>query len=207
MGCKCRLFLEGLSHFDVYTDHAPLLPFLNRYTLDCIDNPRLQRLRRQLDRFTFTAFWVKGKDNEAADALSRAPVDTASSEDEIGEEVQHIDLVCSVLKESVGDRQDGFLHPISETSKDDPVYQALKKIILDGFPSEKKRLAALLRPYWNEREKLAVDNDLIVLGPRLLIPSSHRREVLDKLLKLHQGATKSTVSCVLPQYGSGYHST
>ena len=197
---KCRLFLEGLPHFDVWTDHAPLLPFLNKYTLDCIDNPRLQRLRRQLDRFSFTAFWIKGKDNEAADALSRAPVDTASSEDEIGEEVQHIDLVYAVLKESMDDGQDGFVHRVAEASKDDPVYQALKKIILNGFPSEKKRLAAPLRPYWNVREKLSVDHDLIVCGPRLLIPSSHRREVLDQLLKLHQGATKTKQRARLAVY-------
>ena len=39
---KCRIFLQGLSHFDVVTYHRPLLTILNKYHLDEIENPRLQ---------------------------------------------------------------------------------------------------------------------------------------------------------------------
>ena len=38
---KCRTFLQGLSHFEVVTDHHPLLTILNKYHLDQIENPRL----------------------------------------------------------------------------------------------------------------------------------------------------------------------
>ena len=48
---KCRLFLEGLSNFEVVTDHRPLNPIINGHRLDEIENPRLQRLRMQFLNF------------------------------------------------------------------------------------------------------------------------------------------------------------
>lgn len=41
---KCRVFLLRMQHFDVLTDHNPLIPILNRHKLDKIENLRLQRL-------------------------------------------------------------------------------------------------------------------------------------------------------------------
>ena len=38
---KCRVFLMGMQHFDVITDHNPLISILNNHRLDEIDNPRL----------------------------------------------------------------------------------------------------------------------------------------------------------------------
>ena len=40
---KCHLFLAGLQHFLVITDHNPLIPILNNHRLDEIENPHLQR--------------------------------------------------------------------------------------------------------------------------------------------------------------------
>ena len=58
---KCRQFIEGLTNFDLYTDHQALIPILNDYALDKLDNPRLLRLRLKMMRFVFTAKWVPGK--------------------------------------------------------------------------------------------------------------------------------------------------
>ncbi|ROT64569.1 hypothetical protein C7M84_017475 [Penaeus vannamei] len=49
---KCRLYLAGLQHFTLHTDHRPLIPILNHYTLDAIENPRLQRLRVKMARMS-----------------------------------------------------------------------------------------------------------------------------------------------------------
>lgn len=67
---KCRTFLAGLQNFDVVTDHKLLLPLLNSKSLDCIENPRLQRLRSRLMEFVFTAHWCQGRSHAAPDALS-----------------------------------------------------------------------------------------------------------------------------------------
>jgi hypothetical protein len=82
---KCRQFLEGLPSFDLVTDHKPLVPILNSYSLDKLDNPRLLRLRLKMQHYAFVARWVPGKQNSDADALSRATVDKATTSDELGE--------------------------------------------------------------------------------------------------------------------------
>jgi len=41
---KCHVFLGGLQHFTVVTDHNSLIPILNSHRLDKIENPRLQCL-------------------------------------------------------------------------------------------------------------------------------------------------------------------
>ena len=50
---KCRLYLLGLSSFNVVTDHQPLIPVLNHYTLDMVEYPRFQRLKAKLSMYTF----------------------------------------------------------------------------------------------------------------------------------------------------------
>lgn len=70
---KCKLFLAGLPHFTIVTDHHPLIPILNNHRLDEIENPRLQRLKNRVMAYNFTAQWVKGILNSAPDALSRNP--------------------------------------------------------------------------------------------------------------------------------------
>ena len=36
---KCKIFLAGLPHFMVVTDHHSLVPILNNHRLDEIENP------------------------------------------------------------------------------------------------------------------------------------------------------------------------
>ena len=56
---KCKMFLAGLPHFRVITDHHPLIPILNSHRLDEIENPRLQRLKTRIMAYNFTANGAK----------------------------------------------------------------------------------------------------------------------------------------------------
>ena len=58
---KCRKFLASLHHFEVITDHNPLLAILNNRRLDEIENPKLQRLRTKLMAYNFTILLPIGK--------------------------------------------------------------------------------------------------------------------------------------------------
>ena len=84
---KTRIFVDGLprDRFEIWTDHAPLVPILENQTLPEITNRRLQRLKMKVEHLTFKTLWIKGKENVEADALSRYPCATAEPEDEIDE--------------------------------------------------------------------------------------------------------------------------
>ena len=92
---KCRIFLSGLPTFMVITDHNPLVPILNNHRLDEIENPHLQRLRTHLLAYNFLAKWQKGKDNDAADALSRHPCSSPTPGEDMAE--QDIDIQGSLV--------------------------------------------------------------------------------------------------------------
>jgi hypothetical protein len=73
---KCRQFLEGLPSFRLVTDHRPLIPILNDYHLDKLDNPRILRLRLSMQRYSFVASWVpweEQRDGRCPVTLPRGP--------------------------------------------------------------------------------------------------------------------------------------
>ena len=82
---KYNLFLVGLPHFIVVTDHNPLIPILNMHRLDEIENPRLQRLCTRIMSYHFMAQWLKGIKNEAANVLSRYPYLPPAAGDDLAE--------------------------------------------------------------------------------------------------------------------------
>jgi hypothetical protein len=85
---KCANFSNGLplKLFKILTDHASLIPILNKYTLPKIENKRLQRLKAKLDHLQFHAVWIKRLDNTEADVLSRIPHRKARKEEIIEDE-------------------------------------------------------------------------------------------------------------------------
>lgn len=175
---KCKSFLEGLPSFEVVLDHRPLIPILNDYSLDQLDNQRLLRLRLQMSRFSFNARWVPGKENVEADALSRSPVDQPTEADLLGEGPTSYTArkaVVNMVAEWSGSKKgtaDTTLEGIKAAAAIDRDLQDLREVIMNGFPNEKTNLAVNLRPFWNKRESLAIDDkdNMIVCGARVVIP-------------------------------------
>lgn len=182
---KCRQFLEVLPTFELVTDHKPLA-ILNSYALVKLDNPHLLRLRLKMQHYSFVTLWVPGKQNMDADALSRAPVDQASAADELGEGLPSFSAKIALLSLTELDvtTEDVSIDPVLEKIKRaaaaDPVMRKLRSQIVTGFPNDKCNLDLYLRPYWKLKERLAIDesDDMIVVGPRVVIPQSVRAYIL-----------------------------
>jgi hypothetical protein len=87
---KCRLYLAGLPTYTVVTDLRPLLPILNDYTLDRVENVRLVRYKTALSGYQFKVTWRKGTDHCVPDALSRAPTHDPTQDDDDKEEEVHL---------------------------------------------------------------------------------------------------------------------
>ena len=188
---KCRMFVDGLpfKQFQVWTDHAPLVPILNRQALPDIANRRLQRLKMKVEHLTFETVWVKGVDNEEADALSRHPCARATAEDELDEDVHVAEeataLFCSAettaLKPtpddpgSVGASEEGFaavlipfdrritderLRELKSFASEDDTYVLVSQLATKGFPNVPfEEIPENLKPFYKVYQELTVDSD------------------------------------------------
>ena len=141
---KCRLYLLGLPIFTLTVDHQALVTILDRYTLDAVDNPKLQRLKERLTPYVFNTVWQKGKDHAIPDALSRAPVnDPEPDDDETNKDsrqamLRRIAAVGAVTpttedEEEITDDPNHLVGPVLEKNKiaasNDAFYSALLQAI------------------------------------------------------------------------------
>ena len=194
---KCDIYLRGAQHYDVITDHRPLVPILNSKSLNEIENPRLQRLREKLIPYNFTTFWKKGKDHCIPDALSRAPIHKPNKDDEEAEtEIENaikeiISSAINCISTSSEDNQDQLIDMIIKASSEDDEYTTLRETILAGLPDQKCDWPLNIRGYFNMKSKLTVDNKIILCGHRIVIPQKLRKEMLNRLHTSHQGIERT----------------
>ena len=186
---KCRIYLEGLQKFEIVTDHRPLIPILNRHSLNEIENPRLQRLRMRLLMYQYHATWRSGKTHCAPDALSRSPIKDPEPGDQLAEDdlEAHVSAVIAAHRE-----YDVRIDEVRQAAGLDATYTSLMETITNGFPVDKNQLDLDLRPYWGVRDQLSLDDTgLILYGCRLLIPTALRRDMLSRLHESHQGMERT----------------
>lgn len=189
---KCNLYLQGLQHFTVTTDHRPLIPILNHYSLDAVENPRLQRLKEKTSPYIFTAVWCAGRLLKVPDALSRAPVSHPTPEDDLlsASTAAHLRAVVTVntADEDLPQRDDRVLQELRDAAQEDPAYVRLRDCITSGFPAHRYNLHNSLLPYWKLRDDLSTDNGLVLYGARVVVPQALRRRTLARLHDSHRGA-------------------
>ena len=204
---KCRVFLAGLQHFEVATDHNPLIPILNTQRLDEVEKPRLQHLKSHLMAYHFTAHWTKGSNHNAPDTLSRNPVSDPQFEDTLAEyDIQNNPAISATEIRAITTSEpptSACLEELQQQAAQDPEYQQLLSVILNGFPDHRQQLPDNCRRFWNVREHLSVDDGLIIYGCRLLIPTILRPKVLSDLHSSHQGLVPTKQRARLTVYWPG----
>ena len=112
VGCKkCHYFLQGLDSFKVWTDHSALKQVFQKDIQD-VPNPRLRAFREKMMDMNSTVEHIKGKRNEAADALSRVPMWRMSEIKDPSEEIFQVRRTLfrrwhGIQKKSVTTKTDG----------------------------------------------------------------------------------------------------
>ncbi len=189
---KCSTYLRGLR-FQLIIDHKPLLPILNSYTLDMIQNPRLQTLRGKLQRYTFDTIWRKGSEHYIPDALSRAPISNPSAEDLFTEEIEGMveSKINYITAEELHPQNfnDPLLSKLEEAASQDKGYLELVKAIEQGF--NEKEITPAVRPFWQVRNELSVAGHLVLKGTQIVIPVKMRKDILANLHSSHQGIERT----------------
>ena len=162
---KCKLYLAGLQHFGFATDHYPLVPILNSYSLNAIDNPRLRCLKEKISAFIYTANWRPGKELCIPDALSRSPMSKSTCEDDVlAAETSFSDrcitlravesLAADVNLGAFGQSSDVAMDEFRRAANEDPAYSELFQYVRAGFPRDSYTLPNLVCPYWKLRDNL-----------------------------------------------------
>ena len=179
---QCSYYLKGIQHFEVITDHKPLLGIFSK-SLSEIDNPRLVRFREKIIGYPFTLNWVAGRINVIADALSRSPQQqTVSDTKPIRQASINACFLAPIRTKT------SILKAIETCSS----YSSIVKAFSDGKALQDLPLdhpARRLKPVWHELS-LSEEGLLIIGGKRLYIPIAARAIILADLHKGHCGFKK-----------------
>lgn len=183
---RFRMYIMGLTVV-LETDHKPLIPILSTKDVNNL-SPRLQRLRLRLMRYDYTIRHVPGKDNAMADLLSRNPGNQLDGYDEVLELSTETFSRCAVQFLPVTSPR---LDEIKRAQKLDEICQKVTEFCKTSWPKFLSSTETILKPYWDVQHELALHDGLLLRGNnRIVIPSSERLDVLQRIHVGHLGITK-----------------
>jgi hypothetical protein len=177
------------EHFDIYvrgtkftviTDHRPLLNIWDKP----FPPARIARWALRLQPYQYVMKYKPGKDNPA-DYLSRHPGQEmkSSRQERIAEDYIHFIASNAITIEQLQD-----------ATTADPTLQAVMKMVQSGRWHEQTDLKKdTFIAFRNVRDSLCVnaDQNILLKGTQLVIPSSLQQEVLELAHEGHQGINKS----------------
>jgi len=178
----------GCDHFDVYvygrdkvnveTDHKPLESIMLK-PLDRAPK-RLQRMLLQLQKYTLSVKYKEGTQMFLADTLSRAHrIEVHNCE--FATSLERLDQTMSL---AIGD---DHLKQIKQASIDDPIMSTLRRVICKGWPLKKIEVPESIRSYFDVRDELTIQDELVFKGQRLVIPTVLQNEVMSTIHSTHVG--------------------
>ncbi|XP_030855818.1 uncharacterized protein K02A2.6-like [Strongylocentrotus purpuratus] len=122
-----------------------------------------------------------------ADTLSRAVDPNAQLNAETEEDIRvYVDAIVKSMPVTSNKRN----QIVEETKKDDQL-QELLGIIRDGWPETKQQSCPVrVREYWNIRSELSEADGIIFKGSKIVVPTTMRRFMLNKIHEGHLGIEK-----------------
>ncbi|CAM4728520.1 unnamed protein product [Leuciscus chuanchicus] len=142
-------FILGL-HFELETDHKPLVSLLGGQALDALP-PRIQRFRMRLMRYSYTIKHIPGKSLTTADTLSRLPLTnsvTGADTDFMEDTNIYLESVLEGLPTS-----SKYLSDLQEQLMSDSVCSQVMRYCAEGWP-DRNQLQGAVKHYWPERAVL-----------------------------------------------------
>lgn len=62
-----------------------------------------------------------------------------------------------------------------------PLLQQLFQQVMQGWPDSVKEVDPTVKPYWLLRDDISVENGLVLLGSRVIVPESSRGNILQQI--------------------------
>ena len=83
------------------------------------------------------------------------------------------------------------LAELQTETKDDDELSCLTHLIKNGWPDTPKALQKQLRKYWSMKDSLSYDDGLILFGEAIVIPTSMKQNILERIHEPDLGIQKS----------------
>ena len=138
-----------------------------------------------MSRYSVTLEFIKGKPNIIADALSRNTLPAIHTNVPLQEDISIGEVLCSTTRISTTGIQQ-----IRDETTNDNTLQKLTRTVVEGWPEVRKDCPTQLHEYWNFRDELSVENQLLFKGDRVVIPKIIQPEILRRLHEGHMGIEK-----------------
>ena len=170
-------YVYGRELVHIETDHKPLESIVLK-PLNAAPK-RLQRMLLRLQKFNLNVKYKEGRQMYLADTLSRAPVSEVHAQgcEELEQVNHHQALPVSNQRWA----------QLKQASREDAVTDALRAIILKGWPKVKSDLPDCLHPYFEFRDQLTVQDELVFRGQQVVVPKAVRRELMEVIHATHIG--------------------
>ena len=83
-----------------------------------------------------------------------------------------------------------WIAKLKDTTREDPILGTVYQLTQQGWPHQRRHTPRMARAYLDFRDQLSTDEGLLLMGPRIVIPSCLREEYLQRLHQGHLSATK-----------------
>ena len=175
---RFEAYIYGRDKTNVQTDHKPLESIFKK-PLNSTPK-RLQRMMLRLQKYQLTVKYHRGETLNLADTLSRAFLPEVNTTD-FTEELASIDHRATLPVSEARWMQ------VNKESADDAVMSELRTVILNGWPETRAEVPESLKPYFDVRDELTVQGNIVFKGQRLVVPRSMRNELMEVVHSSHIG--------------------
>lgn len=163
------------------SDHKPLIPIfdkdLNKVSIT------LQRMLLKLLKYKIKIVYLPGKEMYIADTLSRAYLKTNVPED------PEMSYIVHALSNNI---------PMSEEKKiifqkateTDRTLKQIKLYCETQWPNNSSNMNYELKFYYKLKDSIYLSNNLLFLNKKVVVPTSLRKEMLEKIHESHLGIVK-----------------
>ena len=174
---KFNQYLLG-NNFTLTTDNKAIKKIFDPKTeINSIAAGGVARWALLLTQYNDTLEFRKSNKHLNADMLSRLPV-TETAKGPSCNVISHIQIETLPVTAA----------EIKISTKNDAIlFEVLKYLRDDKWP---EHISQELRPYFTKRNELSIENDIIMWGLRVVIPSCYRHKILSELHKNHPGMSR-----------------
>ena len=177
---KFHQYLYGRV-FTLFTDHKPLTSILGPKTgIPTLAAARMQRWALILSAYQYNIMYHNSKENANADAMLRLP---SSSNDS---ETERDDVFQTIFLDELPIRSED----INKATKHDTILSQVSQYILQRWPNSLNGLPESIRPYYNRKDELTVEQGCVLWGIRVVIPEQFRERLLNQIHEEHPGICK-----------------